>query len=607
MPGPSAGETLITSGFRRTHWIADIADVEPGTEVEIAGWISRQRDHGGLVFADVRDRTGLVQIVARPEDGGAFETASSLRPECVVRVRGEVRRREPEAVNPAMDTGQIEVVVSDLEILSRPARLPFLPTDTGVDEAVRLRYRYIDLRRPEMVRNLALRSRLVRAVRTSLDTRGFLEIETPTLTRSTPEGARDYLVPSRVQVGKFYALPQSPQLFKQLLMVGGLERYYQIARCYRDEDLRADRQPEFTQIDLEMSFVEPADVHAVVEEMMAAVFRETVGVELTLPLPRITWREAMDRYGSDKPDLRYGLAAQDVTSVAKGTGLAVLQQAVDEGGVVFALMVPDEGKLSRRDLDNLAAEARAQGVGGLAWIRHDGERLRSSFGQGAPDLSLEALLGATGGGKGETLLLAAGPRGKVRAAIGVARQSAARRLGLVPEGDGLSHPALTWVTDFPLFEPGAEGRYESAHHPFTAPADADLEPLLRGEGDPLTFGSKAYDLVLNGNELGSGSIRIHRTEVQEAVFRALGIPEERARDRFGFLLDGLRAGAPPHGGMAIGVDRLAMLLAGAGSLRDILAFPKTASGSDPLTEAPAEVDAEQLLELGIGIRAKPRI
>ena len=558
------------------------------------------------MFADIRDRSGLVQIVARPEDGTAFETASALRPECVVRVRGTVRPREPEAINPAMETGRVEVVVSEVEILSRPGRLPFLPTDTGVDETVRLRYRYIDLRRPEMVQNLMLRSRLVRAVRKSLDARGFAEIETPTLTRSTPEGARDFLVPSRLQTGRFYALPQSPQLFKQLLMVGGLERYYQIARCYRDEDLRADRQPEFTQIDLEMSFVEPEDVHTVVEEMMAAVFRQTVGVELALPLPRITWLEAMDRYGSDKPDLRYGLAAQELTRVAQGTGLFVLERAVEEGGVVYGLVLPDQGRLSRRDLDQLAAEARGQGAGGLAWIRHDSDRLRSSFGQNAPELALEALLGAADAERGHTLVLAAGARTKVRSAVGAVRQAAARLLGLVGDTHDMSRPSLTWVTDFPLFEPGGERGYDSAHHPFTAPADADLEALLAGSGDPLTFGSKAYDLVLNGNELGSGSIRIHRTDVQEAVFRTLGISPERVRDRFGFLLDGLRAGAPPHGGMAIGVDRLAMLLAGAGSLRDVLAFPKTASGSDPLTDAPAEVDPEQLHELGIGIRLKPR-
>jgi aspartyl-tRNA synthetase len=595
---------VVTTGFRRTHWAGEVGREEIGLEVWIAGWVHRRRNHGGVVFLDVRDRSGSVQVVVRPEDGEAFARAEGLRQETVVRVGGRLRARALEAVNPNMATGEVEIAAATIDVLSRPEHLPFLPTDRGVDEAVRLRYRYIDLRRPEMLANLALRHRLTRAVRRALDARGFLEIETPTMTRSTPEGARDFLVPSRLWPGRFYALPQSPQLFKQLLMVGGVERYYQLARCYRDEDLRADRQPEFTQIDVEMAFVEASDVQAVVEAMMAEVFQDTLGWRLELPLRRLTWREAMDRYGSDKPDLRYELAAVDVTDVARASDLPLFVRATAGGDVVRALVLPDGGRLSRKDLDTLAAAARAAGAGALAWIRLGDGEVRSSFGQGAPPLALEALCGAAGAEPGTTLILVSGPIARARTAVGAVRPLAAQLLGLVP--DGPTPPALVWVTDFPLFETGADGGLESAHHPFTAPADADLEAVLAGRGDPLAYGSKAYDLVLNGFELGSGSIRIHRTDVQAAVFALLGIPPERARERFGFLLDGLGAGAPPHGGIAIGVDRLAMLLAGASSLRDVLAFPKSASGLDPLTDAPAAVDPEQLAELGLVLRERER-
>jgi aspartyl-tRNA synthetase len=594
---------VVSTGFQRSHWAGEVGSGDVGQEVQVAGWIHRRRNHGGVIFLDVRDRSGTVQVVVRPEDGDRFTLAESLRQETVVRVSGVVRARAPEAVNPNMATGSVEIAVGRLEVLSRPEHLPFLPTDKGVDEAVRLRYRYIDLRRPEMVRNLMLRHRVARAVRRSLDDRGFIEVETPTMTRSTPEGARDYLVPSRLWPGRFYALPQSPQLFKQLLMVGGLERYYQLARCYRDEDLRADRQPEFTQIDVEMAFVEAEDVQAVVEAMMAEVFRETLDWQLALPLRRLTWHEALDGYGSDKPDLRYDLRARDVTEVARASDLPLLVRAVEGGQVVRALVLPNAEGLSRKDLDNLTNAARQAGASAMAWVRLADGAVRSSFGQGAPEVALEALLGAADATAGSVLLLIAGPLAEARAAVGAVRPLAAQRLGLVPEGP--LPPALAWVTDFPLFEADGEGGVTSAHHPFTAPADGDLEALLTGTGDPLAFGSKAYDLVLNGLELGSGSIRIHRTDVQEAVFRCLGITPERARERFGFLLDGLRAGAPPHGGIAIGVDRVAMLLAGATSLRDVLAFPKSASGIDPLTDAPASVDPSQLSELGIQVAASP--
>jgi len=593
---------MVTTGFERSHWAGQVGEGDVGREVSVAGWVHRRRDHGGLIFLDVRDRTGLLQVVVRPEDEAAFAAAESARQETVVRARGSVRLRAPEAVNPNMATGTVEVAAASVEILSRPARLPFVPTDTGVDENVRLRHRYIDLRRPELYANLALRHRLARAVRSSLDEMGFLEIETPTMTRSTPEGARDYLVPSRLWPGRFYALPQSPQLFKQLLMVGGVERYYQLARCYRDEDLRADRQPEFTQIDVEMSFVEASDVQSAVEAMMARIFRDTIGYELTLPLPRLSWREAVDRYGSDKPDLRYGLAADDMTDATRAVALPLLERAAAEGWVVRVLRAPDAGAFSRKDLDTLVDAARAQGAT-LAWLRRVDGALRSSFGQQAAPEALEAVARAAALADGQTALLVVGALAKARPALGAVRTAVAQRLGLVP--DTVTPPALVWVTDFPLFEPDGEGGLASAHHPFTAPDDADLEAVVAGTGDPLTFGSKAYDLVLNGFELGSGSIRVHRPEVQEAIFRWLGIGPERAHERFGFLLDGLRAGAPPHGGIAIGVDRVAMVLAGAPSLRDVLAFPKVASGVDPLTNAPAEVDRDQLEELRIAVVAPP--
>ncbi len=415
---------MVSTGFRRTHWAGEVGLGDVGSEVQVAGFVHRRRNHGGVLFLDVRDRSGTVQVVARPESAELFTLAEGLRQETVVRVTGEVRARAPEAVNPNMATGAVEIALSRLEVLSRPEHLPFLPTDKGVDEAVRLRYRYIDLRRPEMVRNLMLRHRLARAVRRSLDEHGFVEVETPTMTRSTPEGARDYLVPSRQWPGRFYALPQSPQLFKQLLMVGGLERYYQLARCYRDEDLRADRQPEFTQIDIEMAFVEASDVQAVVEAMMAAVFRETLGWDLALPLRRLTWREALDAYGSDKPDLRYGIAARDLTDMARATELPLLVRAAAAGEVVRGLVLPEAQALSRKDLDNLSAAARQAGATAMAWIRLADGELRSSFGQGAPPVALEALCGAAGAKDGSVVLIVAGPLAKARAAVGAWRPSA---------------------------------------------------------------------------------------------------------------------------------------------------------------------------------------
>lgn len=587
--------------FERTSGCGDVGTAQVGESAVLAGWVQRRRDHGGLVFIDLRDRSGLVQVVVRPEAAEAFATAHDVRSEWVVRVRGSVRARAPELVNPKLATGEVEVVAEKLEVLSRASHLPFLPTDSDVDENVRLRHRYIDLRRPEMYRNLVLRHRLCQAARRYLDSQGFLEVETPTLTRSTPEGARDYLVPSRLRPGTFYALPQSPQLFKQLLMVGGVERYFQLARCYRDEDLRADRQPEFTQIDLEMSFVDRDDVAEIVEGLMAAIVRHAVGQELSLPLPRLTWDEAMDRYGSDKPDLRIGLEAEDMTAQVRqfGERLGPLGRRADEE-VVRAIRLAPGDPVSRSALDKLVADVRAVGLGGLAMIRRDGDTVRTNLGSSAQAESVRAFCEAVRQADGETLFLLAGSLSQVRQAVGVLRANLAKRQA----APSASHLQFCWVTDFPLFERSADGQITSAHHPFTAPLDDDLADLLAGPSEEraLRMRSQAYDVVLNGFEVGSGSIRIHRPDVQQAIFSVLGIGPAQAQRRFGFLLDGLASGAPPHGGMAPGVDRLAMLLAGASSLRDVVAFPKSAGGVDPLTDAPAAVDDDQLKELGVIVR-----
>jgi aspartyl-tRNA synthetase len=590
--------------FERTCGCGEVTLSQAGTPVTVAGWVQRRRDHGGVVFIDLRDRSGVVQVVVRPESGAAFAAAQAVRTEWVLRARGEVRPREPALVNPKLATGALEVWAQSLEVLSAAARLPFSPTDADVDETVRLRHRYVDLRRPELLANLALRHRLAQAARGYLNRQGFLEIETPTLTRSTPEGARDYLVPSRLRPGTFYALPQSPQLFKQLLMVGGVERYYQLARCYRDEDLRADRQPEFTQIDLEMSFVDREDVWAVVEGLMAAIVRDTVGQELALPLPRLTWRQAMDRYGTDKPDLRLEVAAEDGADTVRPLAprLGPFGAAVLSEPEVRTLSLPAGVALPRSVLDGLAQAARDAGAGGLGMVRRDASGVRHNFGQAAEEAAAALLADRLGLAEGGTALCVAGRTEVCWAAVAALRAALAPRLP-APAADRL---AFVWVTDFPLFERAADGTLTSSHHPFTAPAEPDVADLLAGPTPEraLRMASQAYDIVLNGVEIGSGSIRIHRQDVQEAVFAVLGIGPEEARRRFGFLLEGLAAGAPPHGGMAPGVDRLAMLLAGASSLREVVAFPKTAGGFDPLTDAPAPVDDRQLAELGL-VAARP--
>jgi aspartyl-tRNA synthetase len=561
-----------------------------GVNVDLAGWVARRRDHGGVVFFDLRDREGLVQVVAHPEEAPEVHaTASDLRGESVVRVRGSVRLRPAGTANPSLPTGEVEVAATDVEVVTEAETPPFLVEDrVEVDEAVRLTYRYLDLRRPEMTALLRLRDEVFAAIRRFFHGRGFVEVETPMLTKSTPEGARDFLVPSRLQQGKVYALPQSPQLFKQLLMVAGMDRYFQLVRCFRDEDLRADRHWEFTQLDVEMSFPSEEDVYELFESMFAGVFAETLGVELSSPFARLTYDEALSRYGSDKPDTRYGMELADLTGAFEGSGFQAFAKAVGEGGVVKALAAPGAASWSRKDLDALVGEAKARGAAGLVWMAFDGQEVRSPVEKHVSADEIQAIREGTGAGDGDLVLLVADRPGRVRVALDGLRRLMADRLSLVPEGRW----DFLWVTDFPLFEwSDEENDWVAAHHPFTSPASDDLEPE--------TARARAYDLTLNGYELGSGSIRIHRPEVQRKIFELLGMSEEEARTKFGFLLEAFRYGVPPHGGFAIGLDRVVMMMGGRDNIRDVIAFPKTASGSELLTGAPTEPTDEQLRTLGM--------
>jgi len=583
-------------GWKRTHTCGELRGTDADRPVTLMGWAFRRRDHGGLIFVDLRDRDGVTQCVFNPaEAGAAHARAEGVRSEFVLAVRGVVARRPAGTENPRLPTGEIEVQVRELRILNEARPLPFPIEDEGdVDELVRLKYRYLDLRRPPLFRNFRLRDAVTRSVRGYLHGQGFIEVETPILTRQTPEGARDFLVPSRLSPGNFYALPQSPQLFKQLLMVAGFERYFQIARCFRDEDFRKDRQPEFTQIDVETAFLDRDDLLPLIEGLIVAVFRDVQGVELATPFPRLTYAEALARFGSDKPDLRFGLELVDLTELFRGGEFQALAQVAESGGAVKGLRLPGAGGLSRKEADDLTAEAKGLGAKGLVWVKVTAEGFQSPVARFLEPVR-EVLLRRLGAGPGDLLLLVGDAMPLAAVVLGRLRVELAQRHGLVPA----ERTALAWVVDFPLFEYNAgEKRWDSMHHPFTAPRDEDVALM---ESDPGRALAKAYDLVLNGQEIGGGSIRIHQQPIQQKVFELLGIGKAEARAKFGFLLDALEFGAPPMGGVALGLDRLVAILAGVDSIRDVIAFPKTQKGTDPMTEAPSPVPPVLLRDLGIRV------
>jgi len=571
--------------------------------VSVCGWAHRRRDHGGVIFIDLRDRTGLVQVVADPDEKEAFELADAVRGEFVLRITGRVRRRPEGTVNPELATGEVEIYARQVEILNRAEPLPFQLDEDDVNEAVRLKYRYVDLRRPSMQRNLRLRHDVIREFRSFLEDRAFTEVETPVLTRSTPEGARDYLVPSRTHPGQFFALPQSPQLFKQLLMVSGLERYYQIARCFRDEDLRADRQPEFTQLDIETSFMGEKEITDLMEEMMRAVFDSVLGVRLADPFPTLRYTEAVERYGTDRPDLRNPLQLADVTGLMREVEFKVFSgPARAEDGRVAALCVPEGGKLTRQQIDQYTEFVKQFGAKGLAYIKvnetgkgRDG--LQSPIVKFLPDDVLEGILERTDAAPGDLIFFGADKARIVNDSLSSLRDELGHAMGLIT-----ADWAPLWVVDFPLFEFDADaGRWISLHHPFTSPKEEDIEHL---ESEPGRVLSRAYDMVLNGTEIGGGSIRIHRRDLQQKVFAALDIDQQESREKFGFLLDALQYGAPPHGGIAFGLDRIVAMMAGADSIRDVIAFPKTQKASCLMMEAPGHVDDMQLRDLHIRLRRR---
>ena len=582
---------------RRSHTCGQLRAGDVGQRVRLQGWLHRSRDHGGLIFIDLRDRYGLIQVVFNPERApDAHATISDCRGEFVLEIEGEVSPRPAGTVNPNLPTGAVEVLADALTVLNPSLPLPFsVSDDAEVDEQLRLRNRYLDLRRPRMAANIALRHRVNKFIRDFLDAEGFLEIETPILMKSTPEGARDYLVPSRIHPGEFYALPQSPQQLKQLLMVAGMDRYFQIAHCFRDEDLRADRQPEFTQLDLEMSFVDQDDVLDVTERLFTALTPALTDFTVGSPFPRLTFREAMDRYGNDKPDLRFGMPIVDLSDLVAESGFAVFRNVVAGGGVVRCIAATGAAGYSRRQLSELEEEAKGYGATGLAWAAFQGDAVRSSFAKNLGDDELVAIRARADVQDGDLLLVVAGAPDMAASVLGKLRSELGVRLGLIDE----SKMAYAFITEFPYFEPNDDGGVTFVHHPFTMPFDEDV-PLI--ESDPLAVRAKAYDLVCNGYELASGSIRIHQREVQEAIFRALGLTPDQIERRFGHMLRAFEFGAPPHGGIAPGIDRITMLLARERTIREVIAFPKNQSASDLMMGAPSPVEDTQLRDLGLALR-----
>ena len=585
-------------GLKRTHRCAELSAANIGETVTIMGWVQKNRNKGGLVFVDVRDRSGIIQVVCEEgkTDAALIEKAAKLRSEYVVAVVGKVEKRSG-AVNENLATGEIEVIPEELRVLSESETPPFpIEENSKTKEEIRLKYRYLDLRRPDMQKNLMMRSKVATLTRQFLADEGFMEIETPILIGSTPEGARDYLVPSRIHHGHFYALPQSPQLFKQILMCSGCDRYFQIAKCFRDEDLRADRQPEFTQIDMELSFVDVDDVIDVNERLLAKLFKEVLGEEVTLPIPRMTWQEAMDRYGSDTPDIRFGMELQDVTEVVIDCEFVVFKGAIEQGGTVRGINAKGQGSMPRKKIDKLVSFAKDYGAKGLAYIaiQEDGT-VKSSFGKFMKEEEMDALIQAMGGENGDLLLFAADKNKVVWAVLGALRLELARQMELLDK----SEYKFLWVTEFPLLEwSDEEERFMAMHHPFTMPMEEDLQYI---DSDPGRVRAKAYDIVLNGNEIGGGSIRIFNPEIQSKMFEVLGFTPEQAQEQFGFLLTAFKYGVPPHAGLAYGLDRMVMLMAKEDSIRDVIAFPKVKDASDLMTEAPTMVDEKQLAELGITV------
>ena len=585
-------------GLHRSHRCTEVNNTMIGNTVTVMGWVQKSRNKGGIIFVDLRDRSGILQVIFEEANCGAesFAKAEKLRSEFVVAITGEVAKRGG-AVNENLATGDIEVIAKDIRILAEADTPPFpIEENSKTKEDLRLKYRYLDLRRPDLQKNIMMRSKVTTLVRSFMAEEGFIEIETPTLCKSTPEGARDYLVPSRIHPGEFYALPQSPQIYKQLLMCSGYDRYFQIARCYRDEDLRADRQPEFTQIDMELSFVDVDDVIDVNERLLAKLFKEVIGVDVQLPIQRMTYKEAMERFGSDKPDLRFGMELCDVTDVVKDCEFVVFKNAIEAGGSVRGINAEGQGAMPRKKIDALVDFAKGYGAKGLAYIAiHEDGTMKSSFAKFMKDEEMQALVEKMNGKPGDLLLFAADKSKLVYDVLGALRLEIANQLGLLKKDEY----RFVWITEFPLLERSEElGRYQAMHHPFTMPMEEDLQYIA---SDPGRVRAKAYDIVLNGTEIGGGSVRIHQDDIQEMMFKALGFTMERAYDQFGFLLNAFKYGVPPHAGLAYGLDRLVMLMAQEDSIRDVIAFPKVKDASCRMSEAPNTVDAKQLEELGISI------